>query len=439
MALDIKNISTGLVAQTIGAGSNDVGTLCNHPNINKWSKFKPIIYGSSVQSTNGILPYKSGLMVKHDTKSKIGHSLYYYIQVTLDNILLLESNLDANGNPVLTADDLYGDLEYRLGDFRGYDHNAKKPSFEENPLGLTVAPGERENTSLTLMLDSASLDVIKSILATDTPYDEVSTIDRFVFGGSWFNYNQLHAMSFLKVDIDSYSTTGYNAIFPFEQEANQILAYQIPHFTSSIQTSHKIYLDKEDALLNGEKEYNFIRTIEIPAYFNKYLSDGSKNFTRFRDVPLKPIISGIPNLIIRNFRLFCQVEDEMGIPPHYTVFLNADGDFRGEYIVKIKFEVYEMDWASKTIGNLVGSTNYTNDGLANYTGTTEVPQNVATSLYIDSGVYGENSFFFHLPTPLTAGNIPIDNVGNSGVTNYNLINNRLNNYAIKTFIDFTHS
>ena len=42
MALGTTNISTTLVGTTLGTSSRDVGTLCKHASINKWSKWKPI-------------------------------------------------------------------------------------------------------------------------------------------------------------------------------------------------------------------------------------------------------------------------------------------------------------------------------------------------------------------------------------------------------------
>ena len=438
MALGIENISTDLVGTTLGTSSRDVGALCNHPQVNRWSKYKPIIYGNSAHSTGGALPYNSGLMVKADSKSIVGSAIYYFVPVNLNNILSLESNLDVNGDPTLTEQDLYGDLKYRLGDFRLYNHSAKKPSLEENPPGLTVPPGEKENATLSLLLEGDSLEIIKCLLSTSTPYDEVWIFDRFVFGGEWFSYDQLFPKTFLRVDKGAFSTTGYDALFPFEQQSNQILSYEIPYFTGISQPAPKIYLDQEDALANGGvKEYNYVRELVVPSYFNKYTPDGSRNFTRFRDVPLRPVITGgITNLIIRGFRLFCQIEDEMGIPPHYTVFLNADGDFTGEFVVQIKFDVYEINWQTKTIGNLIGSTNWTNDGWADNNQTNEVPQNIGSSLQYYDGIYGENSMYFHLRTPLTAGVLPIDSISNTGLDNYNIINNRINNYAVKTYIDF---
>lgn len=44
MALSTTGISTSLVRKTIGAESNDVGTLCTHPNINMMAINKPTKY-----------------------------------------------------------------------------------------------------------------------------------------------------------------------------------------------------------------------------------------------------------------------------------------------------------------------------------------------------------------------------------------------------------
>ena len=438
MTLPNSNISVAMVRNKLGARTNDVGRLCNHPNINRWSKYKPIIYGDSAHSTGGLFPYNSGLIVKSDTKSVAGSSIHYFVPANLNNILTLESNLDVNGNPTFTEQDYYGDLKYRLGDFRLYNHSAKKPSLDESPPALTVAPGEIENATLSLVLEEDSLETIKSILSSSTPYDEVPIFDRFVFGGEWFSYAQLYPKTFLRVDVGAYSPTGYDALFPFEQQSNQILDYEIPYFTGISQPSPKIYLDKEDALANGgKKEYNYVRELVVPSYFNKYTSDGTRNLTRFRDVPLRPVITGgIQNLILRRFRLFCQVEDEMGVPSHYTVFLSADGDFRGDFVVEIKFEVYNINWQTKTIGALVGSTNWSMSGLADNSQTNEAPGYTPISLQYNDGIYGANSMYFHIPTPLTAGGIPIDSTSNTGVDNYSIIDNRINNYAVKTYINF---
>lgn len=101
MALGTTGISTTLVANTIGVGSNDVGTLCTSNKINAWSKWKPVSY-----QTMGSL--------------------------TLDQ--LKETNYGLTTTPVTNPDNLTEWLythpsggsssPYRLGDFRNYNHVA---------------------------------------------------------------------------------------------------------------------------------------------------------------------------------------------------------------------------------------------------------------------------------------------------------------------------
>ena len=46
MALPNTNISVAMVKAELGASTNDVGQLCIHPNINMWSRWKPVRYNS---------------------------------------------------------------------------------------------------------------------------------------------------------------------------------------------------------------------------------------------------------------------------------------------------------------------------------------------------------------------------------------------------------
>ena len=51
MALPNTNISVAMVRDELGASTNDVGQLCIHPNINKWSKWKPVRHPSKTKLT----------------------------------------------------------------------------------------------------------------------------------------------------------------------------------------------------------------------------------------------------------------------------------------------------------------------------------------------------------------------------------------------------
>ena len=105
MALGTTNISTTLVRNTLGAGTNNVGLLCTHANINKWSLKKPASlltpanHSPSVQVIAGSGLKAHGIYRKYPSVNEI-----YYAR------------------PQGGATD-----PYRLGDFREYNHAAGAP------------------------------------------------------------------------------------------------------------------------------------------------------------------------------------------------------------------------------------------------------------------------------------------------------------------------
>jgi hypothetical protein len=107
-ALPTTGITTSMVAKAIGEGSNDVGTLCKSTKINKWSKWKPIrsnkitgITEQVLQSVNFGFPLQG---LTDDPQDVISYDFLY--------------NKPRGG--------AYNEF-FRLGDFRGYNHNALAP------------------------------------------------------------------------------------------------------------------------------------------------------------------------------------------------------------------------------------------------------------------------------------------------------------------------
>ena len=111
MALPNTNISVSMVRDELGASTNNVGQLCIHPNINRWSKWKPIRSDKlDVITEADIISAKSGLVVP----AVNGYS----------NIISYYRN-----NPGFTFPynkPRGGDYNeyYRLVDFRNYDKDA---------------------------------------------------------------------------------------------------------------------------------------------------------------------------------------------------------------------------------------------------------------------------------------------------------------------------
>ena len=114
MALPTTGITTSMVASAIGAATNDVGQLCIHPNVNKWSRWKLI----SLAKITGI------------TESDLSSVNFGF---TPKSFYLSEIPSNKQNETSLF---IWGDYEkpsggatspYRLGDFRNYNHNALSP------------------------------------------------------------------------------------------------------------------------------------------------------------------------------------------------------------------------------------------------------------------------------------------------------------------------
>ena len=110
MALPNSNISVSMVKAELGAATNDVGRLCTHPNVNKWSKYKPVR-----------LKKVTGLTESDFKQANFGFNI-----------------LASSDSPSVDILSRYWDYlkpiggsatPFRLGDFRQYDHNEGKPLF----------------------------------------------------------------------------------------------------------------------------------------------------------------------------------------------------------------------------------------------------------------------------------------------------------------------
>ena len=127
---DLKNL--------FGEGSGDLATLCTSPKINVWAKYKPTVFPS---------PFPDDWY-----KAKDGN---YGLNITVDNrvsswsALVAEYSKPKNGYSNIYIRPSGGVTSpYRLGDFRGYNHNAKPEIsdylaatnyIEDSPISLSVA------------------------------------------------------------------------------------------------------------------------------------------------------------------------------------------------------------------------------------------------------------------------------------------------------------
>ena len=149
MALGTTSITTTLVGNTLGLVSRDVGTLCSSSLINKWSKYKPVIY-PTISTTGNWWKAVDG---------NCGLSIPEYSNIN-NLVTAITNGVTWNYNKPTGG----ASSPYRLGDFRGYEHNANIP-FE----GFYV-PSIAYNNSANSVVGAAisiSSGEINSLAITD--------------------------------------------------------------------------------------------------------------------------------------------------------------------------------------------------------------------------------------------------------------------------------
>lgn len=136
MILPTKNISIMDVRNAVGYPSTDLGTLCSCPNVNIWSRFKP---------------------VRHDFTFSRPSDWYKDMDGTFGITVKTHASLDSLMADILAGTEQYthfgpiggASSPYRLGDFAGYDTEAEPPLFEGTVPSMIY--GDQESVSLTPM------------------------------------------------------------------------------------------------------------------------------------------------------------------------------------------------------------------------------------------------------------------------------------------------
>lgn len=130
MALPNDKISTTLVANTLGTSSRDVGTLCTHQAINMWSRHKPVQFNTTDPLTVAQLSsVDQGMSIDPISNlSTVQAATWRYAR----------PNGGANNAP------------YRIGDFRGYDHDSLPFLYVGYPANHTLEVEYNKDLELVL-------------------------------------------------------------------------------------------------------------------------------------------------------------------------------------------------------------------------------------------------------------------------------------------------
>jgi hypothetical protein len=116
-------VSIDDVKQALGESSNDLATLCTYKGINMWAKYKPVDSDNAFLDINtGWKGKRNDCNINYPKATNIYDIKGYYSQAN-------------NGFTYRTAS-----APYRLGDFRGYNHNARSEY-----LGISTTSPSMEN------------------------------------------------------------------------------------------------------------------------------------------------------------------------------------------------------------------------------------------------------------------------------------------------------
>lgn len=210
-------VSIDDIKSCFGLGSNDLGTLIKTANINIWAKYKPTVYPS---------PFPDDWYRGGDGN--------YGLNITVDNKVSTVSDLVAQYSKTNNG---YGNLykrptggssaPYRLGDFRGYNHNANPELSDYLPVTQLTRESAHE------------LAVTYNPITTDgdqISYAQISDYSGFRFGFIIMNGSNL-------ATILTASTTINNGNYKVTLPANrlQLGTYKVyPMFCSADYSSSDV-------------------------------------------------------------------------------------------------------------------------------------------------------------------------------------------------------
>lgn len=164
------NIPIGLaakVAKVLGTSKRSVGNLCTHANINKWAKCKP--FNCSLPS------FEKETYAATDSAAEQAKSRQYWREKEGTNYGLKLPSIATSGKYTSFAEESWTYVArtapFRIGDFNGYEHNARMP-FEYF-----------KNITLSKLFDT-KIDFYREAITSDDVVPVLDMLKKLLNGGS---------------------------------------------------------------------------------------------------------------------------------------------------------------------------------------------------------------------------------------------------------------
>src|SRR5690606_21886325 len=179
MALPTANITTTMVRNELGAATNNVGELCTHPDINMWSRCKPVPMSFAERLTN----------LDHWQKGADGMSGLSVSPVSGSTLefLKIRTNVEDIANRKWTYKKPSGGaLEpYCLGDFRRYDAAATNPFYRPASYYLNTFFNAGSNFSFSCYADGGGGDNVQMSDIPGINWDNIYFVAVVYRGSVW--------------------------------------------------------------------------------------------------------------------------------------------------------------------------------------------------------------------------------------------------------------
>lgn len=343
MILPNSDISIMDVRNALGYPSTDLGTLCSCDNVNMWSNFKPFPYKGI--PTENIRNSVQGSGLKSSEMKK--HGIFAYFNIERDK-------------PKGGVDE-----PYRLGDFRGYNHNAYEPKLDKGNHKWIGAPDDTDgivsntDTEATVYLTVQFPDIYPSNVPTPNNFaDDRNKIQVITYYGTnrYVVYSQTYN-----------TTSSYESLRNTRKEIEFKQNFNIPNAGGYYMQKYYLVIcgnevSEIDAKIyklfvqnpNDESQW-VICDVDFPSEFKDYYV-GTENFKYLKD-------TGQPNELygLKINNLWCLVGG------NYNMYIDAYNNGQWVEILEIKKLLFDS-------GLLVDTIVYKN-------GTTQMLNGLSTSRY----------------------------------------------------------
>lgn len=160
------------VQVVLGTSENTWKGLCTHPNINKWSKRRPVTFANTVRPL---------------TDSEFKYNVYFGFKMPVFESMVALKNALLNGTTEWAFDKPYGTMAspYRITDFNGYNHSSKEPFSQITQITFNINANQTQITIARPDIPYTVYDAVNGNTSwfTDVPDPIYSQpLDKWYFG-----------------------------------------------------------------------------------------------------------------------------------------------------------------------------------------------------------------------------------------------------------------